>query len=184
MGDRIANQEEPQLLPEVAVMYAPETQTLGIQTGTPVRIHESETIANFMVAHYNHDNKLVAFDLIEDAENALDPFLGAVLRPGGKKTGTLSKRSACFVNPDPKNWGGPLEDVVVFYTPETQTLRIQAGDPVSVHQGEAVARGMTAHYNAEGSLVAVDLEPAELLLKPFLDAVRNRQQEKAAEARH
>ena len=54
-----------------------------------------------------------------------------------------------------------MEDVVVFYTPETQALRIQAGDPVSVHQSEAVARGMTAHYNADGSLVAVDLQPAE-----------------------
>ena len=97
----------------------------------------------------------------------------------GIKTGRVSKRSACFLNPA-SNWGTPLEDVVVFYAPETQALRIQAGDPVSVHQSQAVARGMTVDYNANSSLVAVDLQPAEALLKPFLDAVQNREKEKAA----
>ena len=175
---------EPCELPEVSVLYSPEVDYLSIDSGVNAlgRIYEGETVANHMVAHYDRNNHLVSIDL-DGAETTLEPLLKTAPRPSGKNPGRLMKRSACFVNPDPKNWGGPLEDVVVFYTPETQALRIQAGDPVSVHQSEAVARGMTAHYNAEGSLVAVDLEPAELLLKPFLDAVRSRQQAKAAEAR-
>lgn len=175
----VSYRNPPRVLPEVVVFYSPRTKTLGIEAGSSVPAYTGETVANFMIARYDNDNKLLSLD-IDGAESALEPLIDAVLRQDGKPTGTLVKRSACFVDPDPKNWGGPLEDVVVFYTPETQALRIQAGDPVSVHRSEAVARGMTAHYNAEGTLVAVDLEPAELLLKPFLDAVRTRQQAKAA----
>lgn len=69
----------------------------------------------------------------------------------------------------------PLPEVEVFYTPETQTLSIQNG--LRVKDGEEIARGLTAFYDAEGSLVAIDLEAAELLLKPFLDAVRRKEKE-------
>lgn len=178
----VSHWNPPKVLPEVVVFYSPQTRTLGIQAGSSVPAYTGETVANFMIARYDNGNKLLSLD-IETADRALEPLIDAALCQDGTKAGTLVKRSACFVNPDPKHWGGPLEDVVVFYTPETQALRIQAGDPVRVHQSEAVAQGMTAHYSDEGSLVAVDLEPAELLLKPFLDAVRSRQQEQAAEAR-
>ena len=69
----------------------------------------------------------------------------------------------------------PLPEVEVYYTPETQTLSIQNG--LRVKDGEEIARGLTAFYDAEGSLVAIDLESAELLLKPFLDAVRRKEKE-------
>ena len=167
----------PEPLPEVVVLFHPEVPLLGIQAGSPVRIRESETIANYIVAHYNHENSLVALD-VDGAERALEPLINAAKH---KRNSAISKRSACFLN-TPNSWIGSMEDVVVFYTPETQALRIQAGDPVSVHQSEAVARGMTAHYDADGSAVAVDLQPAEALLKPFLDAVRSREKEKAAQA--
>jgi hypothetical protein len=55
----------------------------------------------------------------------------------------------------------PLPEVEVYYTPETQTLSIQNG--LRVKDGEEMARGLTAFYDAEGSLVAIDLESAELL---------------------
>ena len=70
----------------------------------------------------------------------------------------------------------PLPEVEVYYTPETQTLSIQNG--LRVKDGEEIAKGLTAFYDAEGSLVAIDLESAELLLKPFLDAVRRKAKEK------
>jgi uncharacterized protein YuzE len=38
-------------------------------------------------------------------------------------------------------------------------------------EGEEVAKGLTVHYDAEGSVVAVDLDGAQLVLKPFLDAL-------------
>ncbi len=65
-----------------------------------------------------------------------------------------------------------LPDVVVSYWPEERRLSIQAGNPVWVDEGEQVANGLTAFYDKEGSLVAIDLDSAELLLKPFLDAAR------------
>ena len=171
---------ELQELPEVSLLYSPELRYLSIDSGVNAlgRMHEGETIANHLVAHYDKNNHLVSLD-VDNAVTALEPLVEAALRPNGKKTGRVSKRSACFLN-TPNSWIGSMKDVVVFYAPETQALRIQAGDPVSVHQSEAVARGMTAHYNADGSLVAVDVQPAELLLKPFLDAVRSRENEKAA----
>ena len=65
----------------------------------------------------------------------------------------------------------PLPDVVVSYWPEENRLSIQSGRPVWVEEGEEVANGLTVFYDKEGSLVAIDLDSAELLLKPFLDAV-------------
>ncbi len=70
----------------------------------------------------------------------------------------------------------PLPEVEVCYTTETQTLSIQNG--LRVKDGEETARGLTAFYDADGSLVAIDLESAEFLLKPFLDAVRRKEKEK------
>ena len=58
----------------------------------------------------------------------------------------------------------------MIYAPETRTLSIQNGQRVK--DGEEIAKGVTAFYDAEGSLVAIDLESAELLLKPFLDALQ------------
>lgn len=64
----------------------------------------------------------------------------------------------------------PLPEAQVVYAPETRTLSIQNG--LRVKDGEEIAQGVTAFYDADGSLVAIDLESAELLLKPFLDAVQ------------
>ncbi len=177
---RVSHWGIPEPLPEVEVLYTPEIKFLTIKTGPNAwsRNYESESIANYMVAHYDKDNRLVALDL-EGAEKALEPFIDAALRSDDKKTGILSKRSAFYLNPG-NNWGGPLKDVAVFYNLETGVLRIQADGPVGVHRSEAAARGLLAHYDADGSLVAIDLEGAELLLKPLLDAVRNREKERAA----
>ena len=76
-------------------------------------------------------------------------------------------------------WGPPesLPEVIVLYTPEIEYLSIKVGDNAvsRIHESESVAHGMVAHYDAEGSLVAIDLESAELLLKPLLDAVLRRE---------
>lgn len=64
----------------------------------------------------------------------------------------------------------PLPEAQVVYAPETRTLSIQNGQRVK--DGEEIAKGVTAFYDADGSLAAIDLESAELLLKPFLDALQ------------
>ena len=77
--------------------------------------------------------------------------------------------------------GLSLPEVVVSYSPDIRRLSIQAGSPVKVEDGEEVAQGLTALYDKEGSLVAIDLDAAELLLKPFLDAVLRREKEQQTE---
>ncbi len=182
MGNRIANPRESIPLPEVVVLYTPESPLLAIQAGKPVisRIHESETVANFMVAHYDKHDSLVAVDLIDCAEEALKPLLDVALQKNEKNSGKLSTSTAAWSNA--KDFFGTIPDVVVFYTPETQDLRIQAGNPVYIHKSETVANGMSAHYDAGNSLVALDLEAASETLKPFLDAVLKKEQEKTAQA--
>ena len=64
----------------------------------------------------------------------------------------------------------PLPEAQVVYSPETRTLSIQNG--LQVKDGEEIAQGVTAFYDVDGSLAAIDLESAELLLQPFLDAAR------------
>ena len=80
-------------------------------------------------------------------------------------------------------WGPPepLPEVVALYTPEIEYLSIEVGpNAVSrIHESETVAHGMVAHYDKDGSLVAIDIESAELLLKPLLDAILQKEKEKA-----
>ena len=182
MGDRVATPRESIPLPEVVVLYTPESPMLAIQAGESAvsRIHESEPVANFMVASYDRNNSLVALDLIDCAEDALKPLLDAALPKDEKNSVNLSTSTAAWSNTE--DFFGTLPDVVVFYTPETQALRIQAGNPVHIHKSETVANGMVAHYNDNRSLVALDLEAADKVLKPFLDAVRHKEQAKMTQA--
>ena len=182
MGDRIANPRESIPLPEVVVFYTPESPLLAIQAGNPVisRIHESETVANFMVAHYDKHDSLVALDLIDCAEEALKPLLDATLQKDEKNVDKLSTSTAAWSNT--KDFFGTLPDVVVSYTPETQNLRIQASDPVHIYRSETIANGMVAHYDDNRSLAALDLEGADEALKPFIEAVLRKEREKTAQA--
>ncbi len=180
MAKRTVKHEGPEPVLEIVVLYSPDDDILGIQAGTPVRIHESETVANVMVAHYDKNDSLVALDLIDCAEEALKPLLDAALQKDGENSVTLSTSIAAWSNTE--DFFGALPEVVVFYTPESQALRIQAGDHVHIHKSETVANGMVAHYNDNRSLVALDLEAADAALKPFLDAVLRKEQEKAAQA--
>ena len=63
----------------------------------------------------------------------------------------------------------PLPEVQVRYDAQHHTLSLWNGMPAV--EGEEVAKGLTVHYDAEGSVVAVDLDGAQLVLKPFLDAL-------------
>ena len=180
MANRTVKHEGPEPVLEIVVLYSPDDDILGIQAGTPVRIHESESIANVMVAHYDKNDSLVAIDLIDCAEEALKPLLDSAPQKDGENSVTLSTSIAAWSNTE--DFFGALPEVVVFYTPKTQALRIQAGDHVHIHKSETVANGMVAHYNDNRSLVALDLEAADVVLKPFIEAVLRKEQEKAAQA--
>ena len=62
-----------------------------------------------------------------------------------------------------------LPEIQVRYDADHHTLSLWNGIPAV--DGEEVAKGLTVHYDAEGSVVAVDLDGAPLVLRPFLDAL-------------
>ena len=65
----------------------------------------------------------------------------------------------------------PLFKATVVYVPETQTLYIENGR--LREDAEEMADGVLVYYDKhdEASAVALCIEPADILLKPFVDAV-------------
>ena len=179
MAERVENHPIFGPLPVIVLLYTPETDSLSIQAGSPDRIHESETVANGMVAHYDVDNTLVRLDL-DDAQLVLKPILDAVLRKratgkkirGRQREGIHQKMVESV----------PLPGIITSYYSDTDTLVMEAGPPGRIYEGETIADWMVAHYDVNNSLVAVDWEFASHDLKPFLDAVLRKEQEKAAQA--
>ena len=189
-------------LPEVVMSYYPDTDTIFIQSGKPMRrpIHESETVAYWTVAHYDIDGRLVALEL-DGAKLAFQPLLEAVRHrraaADGNPNQPMFDAAGDFVEPTTtiqRQMPGParnretiggwfdegLDPLVARYTPGTQVLTLQAGRAVEIADSEAVARQLVAHYNAEKSLVALDILDAETTLRPFLDAVLPQEQPQPA----
>ena len=202
MARRIADNGRLSALPEVVMSYYPDTDTLFIQSGEPLRrpIHESETVAYWTVAHYDIEDSLVAFEL-DGAKLAFQPLLEAIRQRRAAADGNphqpLFDAAGDFVEPtaaiqrqmtrpagNSESIGGwfyeDLELLVARYTPGTQVLTLQAGLAVEIAESEAVARQLVAHYNAEKSLVALDILDAETTLRPFLDAVLPQEQTQPA----
>ena len=180
-------------LPEVVMSYYPDTDTVFIQAGEPIRrpAHESETVAYWTVAHYDNQDSLVAFEL-DGAKLAFQPLLEAIQQrraaAGANQHQPMFDDAGDFVDPlapVQRQMPGPamnrdstggwfdegLDTLVARYTPRTQVLTLQAGLSVEIADSEAVARQLVAHYNADKSLVALDILEAETTLRPFLDAV-------------
>ena len=178
-------------LPEVAVFYSGgRSSGMFIQAGNPIcrPICEGELVANFMAANYDLAGSFVALEIL-DCDMALQPFVDGV-RAGRRRAngvfppevaeiyeGSFQSMRPAIPSPEaakpPPEWDlfDDVPDVVARYTPGTQVLTLQAGLAVEIAESEAVARQLVAHYNAEKSLVALDILDAETTLRPFLDAV-------------
>ena len=65
----------------------------------------------------------------------------------------------------------PLAEANVVYYPELAALHIQNGKPF--REGEEIARGVTVFYDLENEreVVAVHIDAAEAVLRPFVDAI-------------
>ena len=63
----------------------------------------------------------------------------------------------------------PLPDILVEYYPDTETLVVETGGQRA--EGEDIARGLTVFYDHDNKVAGFTLESAELLLKPFVNAV-------------
>ena len=59
----------------------------------------------------------------------------------------------------------------VSYTPSAQTLCLEMG---ARKEGEEIADGVTIFYGEDDTVVGIDIDRAEELLKPFIDAVLER----------
>lgn len=74
----------------------------------------------------------------------------------------------------PENEYWEMEPSVQYY-PDTQTLHIESGRPLT--QGEDIAKGITVFYAktqgdpGECGVSGITIEWAEHLLKPFVDAI-------------
>ncbi len=65
----------------------------------------------------------------------------------------------------------PLPKATVVYIPETQTLYIENGQVRE--DAEEMADGVLVYYDKDdgASAVALNIEQAEVVLKPFVDAI-------------
>ncbi len=89
MGNPAINGQDPKLLPEIAVGYAAEGDTIFIQTGQ--RVCDGEEIAPGIVVLYDDENgnNVVGITII-GAEGVLKPFVDAILAKYGPARTTAS----------------------------------------------------------------------------------------------
>ena len=172
-------------------------------------LHEGEEVANWMIAHYDIAGDFAALEMF-DSPWALRPFVEGVRAGRRRANGLLPtevaevyegsfrsmypaapspEQAAAWAKVSPKGAAKPppagdyfadVPDLVARYIPKTQVLTLQAGLVVEIAESEAVARQLVAHYNAEKSLVALDILDAETTLRPFLDAVLPQEQPQPA----
>ena len=209
MGNGIAAAGPCAALPEAIVSYSPQGGggALFIQADDLLRrpLYEGEEVANWMIAHYDIAGDFAALEMF-DSPMALQPFVEGVRAGRRRANGVFppevaevyegSFRSSGPATPAPTGAKASLQgaatpypawdyfagipDVVARYTPGTRVLTLQAGLAVEIAESEAVARQLVAHYNAEKSLVALDILDAETTLRPFLDAVLPQEQPQPA----
>ena len=164
--------------PSATVVYIPETQVLYLENG---RIREAaEEMAWRIVVYYSKEDETEAVAVrIDSAETVLSPFVDSVLLKNG-------------ITPDPDSPGrqhkkGYREVVITkvrheefelapyseaTYDPDRQTLLIENGEPGETCQ--QIAKDI--HIYCDGdfsptSAVAIRIDHAETVLKPFVDAV-------------
>ena len=167
------------------VVYSPPNQVLFIENGQ--QSAAGDTIAGNLVVFYDQDaddehNRVVAIR-IDSAEWTLKPFVDAILTKHGgvpelnpELANRVIKRSrtvpisgpASLVNLEPE----PLPTVV--YSPHSQVLSIENGTPSEV--GEEMTAQVVVFYDkdvddAHASAVAIRIDCAEYVLKPFVDAI-------------
>ena len=179
-------------LPQPAVIYTPETQTLMVDTGKPSEV--GEEIANDLVVFYDPANNAVSF-VLESAEFLLKPLVDAVLADGRGESNPPVRRSVggqdSHAKEGPQIRRGapanliatafglePLPDLIVEYYPDTETLILDTGARWS--EGAEIAPGLTVFYDADhmaepdNNAAGFRVESAALLLKSLVDAARDK----------
>ena len=161
-------------LSRATVAYVFATQTLYIENG---RIREdAEEMADGVLVYYGKDNKASAVALcIEPAEVALKPFVDAILVKYGVRPEHPADANTHDDRPrHNRHLRYQAPPPLVEYDPKGQVLRIENGQQSEV--GEEMAEDVIVHYDkgddsAPTSSVAIRIDRAEIVLKPFVDAI-------------
>ncbi len=178
MGHQMkSEQREP--APMATVVYVPESQILYFENG---QIRESaEEMARQILVYYDKEDESEAVAVrIDGAEIVLKPFVDGIL----VKHGITPNLNA----PQQRHKKGYRETVITqiqrvewelapyseaTYDPDCQTLLIENGDSskVSREMAKDIHILFDAGDNALPSPVAIRIDRAEAVLKPFVDAV-------------
>ena len=197
MGDSMRYSIE-ESMPGALVEYYPDIQILLIETGQ--KSAASEEFAADITVHYDRDEdnepSFVVAVHIDSAELLLRPFADKVLAKYGVWREPESdlerearwKRKAALEATAKYPLRKSLPPARVEYNPERDSLFIDSGRAGVVSQ--EMAKNIIVHYDKDKpdercSAVAIRIDHAEFVLKPFVDAILakygvNRQEEPAA----
>ena len=160
--------------PRATVVHVSATQTLYLENG---RIREeAEEMADGVLVYYDKDDKASAVALcIEPAEAVLKPFVDAILVKYGVRLERPADANTHDDRPHHNQYSRyQAPPARVEYDPKGQILRIENGQCSQV--GEEIAEDVIVHYDkdddhAPASAVAIRIDRAEVVLKPFVDAI-------------
>ena len=118
---------------------------------TEPRSYEGEDVAPDLSVHYNRDGEVMLIVLHHAAK-----MLGPHLFPGDERIGQ-------------HNIFSQARELAITYDRETDTLRLQTGDPPDAGYTEkTVAPGLCVNFDPEGWAMGVTLERAAAHLRPCL----------------
>jgi len=183
MGDSMKYPVE-ESMPVALVEYYPDWHILLIETG-----HKSaagEEFASDIIVHYDKDEddepSFVVAIHIDSAELLLRPFADKVLAKYGvwrepesdrEREARLKRKAALEATAKYPLWKSP-PPARVEYNPERDSLFIDSGRAGVV--SHEMAENIIVHYDKDRpdercSAVAIRIDGAERVLKPFVDAI-------------
>lgn len=131
----------------LTIRYFEDTDTLVFHIAESPG--DGETVAPYLWVMYGRDGE-VSSVTIDRAVKHLGPYLFPADGQTGKRNGVD-------------------RDVTITYTPESDTLRLQTGEPPYIGYTEkTVAPGLCVNFDPEGWAMGVVIERAAELLRPYL----------------
>ena len=165
------------------MLYEPEYQVLVIENGEPSEVGEEMARQVHIMYDKDVDNAptSVVGILIDGAEVVLKSFVDAILVKHGKTPNPgappqrhrKGHREIVITQIQRVEWElAPYSEAT--YDPVYQTLLIENGDSSQVRRG--MAKNIHILYdkdedNSPASAVAIEIDRAETVLKPFVDAI-------------
>ena len=189
MGHELKS-EQKELPPLAAVVYVPESQILYFENG---RMREAaEEMARQVLVYFDKENEDEAVAVrIDSAESVLKPFVDAILSkygitpaPEPRQRPKKGYRETVITQIRGEEWVlAPYSESV--YDTASQTLLIENGEACEVSKEMAkdvhVLYGKDYDGGASLTSVAIRIDCAETVLKPFVDAILAKYSPKAKE---